>query len=395
MLLFLKKATRGVLLLAERHLERRRLASLYTPDPTNLDLHSHFHAAVDWLKRGQDAGLDRGVAYGTYFGKSFDVSYPETTGYICQTFVELEGSTGESELLDRAVEMGDWEIDIQLPDGSVMGGKFNLDPTPAIFNTGMVLLGWSALIRRTGEARFKEASRRAAEWMVAMQEPDGHWIRGHSQFASSGPTLYSVMAAWGLAEAGAVLGERRYVEAAERNAEYCISHQHSNGWFAQADFSQPTKPLLHTQAYCMQGLLGVGRVANREDLIAGATLFADAQIRIMRPDGFLPGRQDAEFRPAARWCCLTGSAQTSVVWAELYLRSRDRKYLQALRTVNRYLMAHHDIRNPDEGLRGGVTGSWPVWGAYGRLMVLSWATKFLVDALRLEMEISAEEDQEA
>ena len=37
-----------------------------------------------------------------------------------------------------------------------MGGRFNSNPTPAVFNTGMVLLGWSALIRRTGEARFKK-----------------------------------------------------------------------------------------------------------------------------------------------------------------------------------------------------------------------------------------------
>jgi hypothetical protein len=32
-----------------------------------------------------------------------------------------------------------------------------------------------------------------------------------------------------------------------------------------------------------------------------------------------------------------------------------------------------------------VFGSWPVWGDYGRLTVLNWATKFFVDALLLEM----------
>lgn len=390
----LSKAKARILFWAERGLERRRLAPIYNPDPTDLDLHRHLREALEWLKRGQDAGPDRGVAYGTHFGQNFDVSYPETTGYICQTFVEMEESSGEEELLSRAVEMGDWEIAIQLPDGAVMGGKFNLDPTPAIFNTGMVLLGWSALIRRTGEVRFKEAARRAAEWMVSIQEPDGHWIRGQSQFASAGPTLYSVMSAWGLAEVGAILGEHRYVEAAERNAKYCLAHQHRNGWFPHADFSQPSTPLLHTQAYCMQGLLGVGQVTGRHDLIDGARLLADAQIRVMGPDGFLPGRQNSELRPATKWCCLTGSAQTSVVWSELYRRTGDEKYLAALQTMNRYLMVHHDIRNPDERLRGGVPGSWPVWGDYGRLMVLSWATKFLADALRLELEISENGDQE-
>jgi hypothetical protein len=34
-----------------------------------------------------------------------------------------------------------------------------------------------------------------------------------------------------------------------------------------------------------------------------------------------------------------------------------------------------------EGVRGGVTGSYPVSGGYGRFEVLNWATKFFIDAL--------------
>jgi hypothetical protein len=47
-------------------------------------------------------------------------------------------------------------------------------------------------------------------------------------------------------------------------------------------------------------------------------------------------------------------------------------------------MAHHDITHPDLAMRGGVTGSWPVWGAYGRFRILNWATNFFVEALLLE-----------
>jgi len=128
------------------------------------------------------------------FGQDFDVSYPETTGYIAQTFVEQERVTGCADLLERAVAMADWEIAIQLPEGAVMGSKFNRQPIPAVFNTGMVLLGWSALIQRTGEDRFKQAARRASDWLVSMQEPDGRWIRGNSNFARAESTLYNVKA---------------------------------------------------------------------------------------------------------------------------------------------------------------------------------------------------------
>jgi hypothetical protein len=55
---------------------------LYSPNPSNHDLEAHLTAALDWLKRAQDAGKDRGVSYGVTFGQDFDASYPETTGYI-------------------------------------------------------------------------------------------------------------------------------------------------------------------------------------------------------------------------------------------------------------------------------------------------------------------------
>jgi hypothetical protein len=352
-----------------------------------LDPARHLREAIEWLKRAQDAGVDRGVSYGVFFGNDFDVSYPETTGYICSTFVEQERRTGDGNLLSRAIEMGDWEIAVQLADGAVMGGKFNTAPTPAVFNTGMVLLGWSALITRTGEERFRSAARRASDWLLSAQEPDGRWVRWNSKYAKPEGTLYNVMAAWGLCEAGASLGEHRYVQAAIRNAEYCLSRQHQNGWLPDCCLSNVDEPLLHTLAYSMQGLLGIGQLTGRTDLIAGAQKLADAELGIMSAEGFLPGRQRHDFAAASDWCCLTGSAQTSAVWSQLYQLTKDEKYRSAVKVVNRYLMAHHDIRNPDPRLRGGLPGSWPVWGPYGRLQILNWATKFLVDALTLQVAI--------
>jgi hypothetical protein len=370
--------------------EKTQLAPLYAPDADDLDLTRHVRETTGWLKRAQDAGMDRGVSYGVFFGKDFDVSYPETTGYICSTFVEQEQLTGDGEFLRRAVEMGDWEIAVQLPEGAVMGGKFNTAPTPAVFNTGMVLLGWSALISRTRQERYRSAASRASEWLLSVQEPDGRWVRGNSKYADPGGTLYNVMAAWGLCEAGVALGEDRYVQAAIRNGEYCLSRQHQNGWLPDCCLSNVEEPLLHTLAYSMQGLIGIGRLTGREDLVAGAQKLADAELRIMSAEGFLPGRQRQDFTAASDWCCLTGSAQTSAVWSQLYLRTHDPKYRSGVDVLNRYLMARHDIRNPDPRLRGGLPGSWPVWGDYGRLQILNWATKFLLDALTLEEVIRRE-----
>lgn len=389
MLSVLRKAKRVVQHRLDLQRENRVLSVLYAPDANDLDRERHIAAAMDWLKRAQDAGSDRGVSYGVGFGKNFDLSYPETTGYICRTFVEQSELTGDRELLRRALEMGDWEIAVQMPEGAVMGGKFTAEPTPAVFNTGMVLLGWSALIRSTGEQRFKAAARRAMDWLLSVQEPDGNWIRGNSQFALAGANLYNVYAAFGLCDAGLALGEEHYVRAAIRNAELAASRQRANGWFPDCCLLNPRQPLLHTLAYTMQGLLGIGKLTGRSDLIAAARRAADAEARILRPDGYLPGLQTETFEAPQDWCCLTGSAQVSAVWSELYLLTGEQRYRQCAHTVNRYLMARHDIRNPDPRLRGGVSGSWPVTAPYGRLTVLNWATKYLVDALSLEARTAA------
>ena len=119
-----------------------------------------------------------------------------------------------------------------------------------MFNTGQVLLGWSALIAATGDERYADAARKAANWMLEMQEPDGQWLKGNSDFALKSATVYNVKAAWGLCEAGVVLGEPQYVEAAIRNAEFCLRKQLPNGWVEDCCLTDPSPaPPSH---YCVR-----------------------------------------------------------------------------------------------------------------------------------------------
>ena len=41
----------------------------------------------------------------------------------------------------------------------------------------------------------------------------------------------------------------------------------------------------------------------------------------------------------------------------------------------------------DKGTRGGIKGSFPVDGDYGRFEYLNWACKFFIDANLLEKEV--------
>src|SRR5207253_2477317 len=146
---------------------RARKSRLYSQLHTNLDPARHIAEAAEWLCRAQDHGRDRGVSYGADFGTGFLPSYPETTGYIICTFLALARRSGNQDFVKRAIEMGTWEAEIQMDSGAVMGGMYDEStPTPAVFNTGMVLLGWADLYAQTGSVRFGEAGRRAAEWLL-------------------------------------------------------------------------------------------------------------------------------------------------------------------------------------------------------------------------------------
>ncbi len=170
-----RKKARAVADSSQRILDQVRWSAKYARLHDNFDRLTHIREAAGWLKRAQDAGTDRGVAHSATLGEGFSASYPETTGYIIPTFLDLADFFNDSEFERRAVEMGDWEISVQMACGAVMGGKVNNPhPTPAVFNTGQVLLGWAALYHRTKEQRFLDAARRAADWMIEVQEPSGN-----------------------------------------------------------------------------------------------------------------------------------------------------------------------------------------------------------------------------
>src|SRR5262245_19685981 len=175
---------------SEFYLDRLRRGGLYRASPANTDIDRHLREAVDWLVRAQDAGSDPGISWGVNFGGPFLDSYPETTGYIIPTFLKLADHFRDDVFRRRAVAMGEWESQVQMESGAVMGGRVNANPTPAVFNTGMVLLGWSALYEREGNPVFRASLRRASEWLIAFQEPNGDWRQGNSEFANSNATVY-------------------------------------------------------------------------------------------------------------------------------------------------------------------------------------------------------------
>lgn len=363
---------------------RERLRG-YAEDPEH---EPHLVAAIEWLVRAQDATPDSGVsrafslAWHPYFGgRGWQPSYPETTGYIIPTLYAAGKRLGRADLAARAERAAHWEIGIQLPTGAIRGGVIGAPESPAVFNTGQVLLGWLAAFEETGEGLFADAARRAARYLVATLDPDGHWRSDNSRFARADATLYNTRTAWALAEAGARLDDRRFTDAAARSLHAAADLQAPNGWLPSCCLSDPARPLLHTLAYGIRGLLEGGRVLGDAALLQAAERAAKALVAAVRPDGWMPGRYRPDWSPAVRWSCLTGQAQMANNWMRLAVIAGDSKWLEPVPAVLRFLKRTQNRHSAEPGVRGGIKGSWPVGGDYGAYEVLNWATKFFADAL--------------
>lgn len=352
------------------------------------NVREHLREAADWILRAQEATPDDGVAH-CYDLKTraWQASYPETTGYIIPTLYDYARHYGGPQYAHAAYRMAVWEADVQLPEGGVRAGRMDAEiVAPTVFNTGQVLFGWARAYQETGEIRFKCALERAADWLVSAQDSDGAWRRFASPFTSAKLNSYNTRSAFGLIRAYEVLERSSWREAADVNVAWTIGRAHENAWLP--DNSLTTSPggraLTHTIAYSIRGILEVGAALNRYDYVEHALRMARAVAAQQRSDGALPGELTPDWKPAARWTCVTGNSQMAINWLRLSTISGDRTLSEHARRANRFNMGMQDLSQSDPGVRGGMKGSHPIDGPYMSWRFPNWAAKFFMDGLMLE-----------
>jgi hypothetical protein len=348
---------------------------------------------VAWLGRAQDHSLSRdgGVARHFSLVDGWSSSYPETTGYIVPTllaYAEQRGNVAGEDARRRARRMLDWLVSIQFPSGGFPGGTIGESPAvPVTFNTGQILLGLAGGVRAFGDA-YRGPMRRAADWLVETQDPDGCWRRFSTPFAKPGEKAYETHVAWGLLDAARVEGSDggRYAGAALANVRWALGRQRPNGWFEQCCLTDESQPLTHTIGYVLRGLVEAYRFTKDQTLLEAARRTADRLLTAIDAEGFLPGRLGADWRSVVPWACLTGSVQAASCWFLLHQETGHLPYREAGRAATRYVRRTIRVDGPPE-TRGGVKGSFPVHGEYGAYQYLNWACKFSVDANMLERQL--------
>lgn len=340
----------------------------------------HSIAAIEWLCRAQDATPDRGVSHSYLIGKGWMPSYPETTGYIIPTFINSSRLLGEQELMRRALEMAEWELGMQLENGAIPG---LVSGEPVVFDTGQVLFGWISAYGETKDRRYVDAAIRAGDWLVNRLDESGTW-RAYGNSGTDSIHTYNVRVAWALLALARTIGEHRYADAAARFIAWALDQEEGDGWFRKNCLNDNEHPLLHTIAYTSQGLLESGILLGNARCIDAARRTSSRLKEQVGADGRMPGRFDRSWNHAAAWCCLTGMAQTTIVWQRLDRLDETKHYKEEVEKVISFLKCTQDLTSSEDGVRGGIKGSYPVNGGYGTYRLLNWAAKFFIDALLLK-----------
>ncbi|MGR9117302.1 MAG: prenyltransferase/squalene oxidase repeat-containing protein, partial [Gammaproteobacteria bacterium] len=337
----------------------------------------HLTAAIDWLCRAQDQRRgypdQGGVSAGWSFEDGWLPSYPETSGYIIETFLAAEKILKNPQLKQRAQQIIDWELSIQNSDGSFPGHFGETGSNPVIFNTGQIMHGMIAGYHNFQSTDCLDAAVKAGQWMISKQDDDGCWRRS---VHNDTPHTYNTRAAWALLRTGLIANEKALVKAATDNIHWALSQQTESGWFQTNGFTAEGLPFTHNIAYAIRGILESGLLLDNQEMIDAAIKAAKAQAAQQRQDGWLAGRYVDNWKPQANYCCLTGVAQMSIIWLRL-AQACDLKELEQNAELGiNFIKTNHHITRKKDHRDGAIAGSVPIWGRYSMFEYPNWAAKF-------------------
>ncbi|MCF8233335.1 MAG: hypothetical protein K9G67_04145 [Bacteroidales bacterium] len=347
--------------------------------------------AINWLLKAQDFTPDGGM--GCYhLVNGWSSSYPETSGYIIPTLIEYFHIEKDERSLTLAMRTADWLLSIQKQSGGWQGGKIAENKPEVVFNTAQIIRGMIAVYHEENHVKYLDAAIRAGDWLCDIQHSEGYWKK-HALMDR--PRVYDSYTDTPLLMLWEITKNDQYKNAAIRNLEWIVEHkQNENGWFEDCDntIKRNDKPILHTIAYTIDGLLNSGQILKEEKYIAAARKSADVLIDIFAKKEYLNGRFDRQWN-GTEYMMTTGWAQTAIIWLDLFGITKEEKYLDGACKLTDFLTGIQQRSfTESDNTRGAMPGSVPVWGKYEPFSFPNWATKYFADALMKELKLEPDID---
>ena len=360
----------------------------------------HLKATIRWLERASDACSKLGVSAAYTFQFGWLPAYPEVTGYIIPTIFDYYYYCKDKRYFDMAVSMAEWELEIQLENGAIPNGYAGKDPAkfflvekqPTIFNTGMVMLGWNRTYKETKNKIFLDASTIAGNWLVLVQENNKTWEKWHTPIPNvSEFHTYYTKVSQALVELYYITKNKSYLDCAFRHLNFALSQQKENGWFENNSFQKGNQPLLHNIVYAIEGFLFSGIMLKKNSFIQAAIKPAEVLLKKFeiskKP---LKATYDENWYSEDNYECLTGEAQIAFIWLKIYEITKDARFLNSALKMNDHIKTTQKLNGFDNGIRGGIKGSQPIFREYATCSYVNWAAKYFCDSLMLEDKIMKE-----
>jgi uncharacterized protein YyaL (SSP411 family) len=343
----------------------------------------HLQAAIDWLLLSIEKAGGRASSKAYRVGQGWMPPYRETSGYIIPTLLAVAERRNRPELYDTADRIGSWLSEVQSPDGGFIERELDQSPDPIVFNTGMILHGFNALIHYRGREDLIASARRAGDFLIGCMDDSGCFVR----YLSNGiPHTYNVRGAWALFALGRVTGDERYQKAALANADWALSQQTERGFFRNNGFKPGGNANTHGLAYVLRGLLEIHRMSGEERFVSAVRRTAERVVSLYGARRRVAAELGENWEYLSSHICLTGYAQLAIVLLKLFRIDGDQRYRNAAFNFLDDVAATQNVTARAKPYYGAIKGSHPIYGRYAPLQYPNWATKFFIDALLVKEE---------
>jgi hypothetical protein len=351
----------------------------------------HLELTAEWLMQSVVNGRGGSCAYFSPL-LGWSKPYPETTGYLIPTLIRLSKFFGVPTYSASALSLGEWLLDIQSQKGYWHGGLHpSTSSQGSVFNTGQILKGMMALFDLTGDHVFLEAADRGAKWLASGVDEYGLWPVGDYK-ASESPSYYSHVA-WPILEVWKITQNASLRSAAERFLDTALERKLPNGAVARWGFEDQGPAFTHTIAYTIRGFQESSR------LIGDYSKYGNPMEQVLEyfvkkaelTNGRVPGEFDEALSETNNYVCLTGNAQLAICVLLMERESTDLRLVNAAAKMIDFIGSVQRSDSFVKSIRGGVAGSYPLWGRYMFMRYPNWSAKYYCDSLmsiisRLELE---------
>lgn len=355
----------------------------------------HLQRVIEWIDQSCVYGKGGSASHYSLL-KGWLHPFPETTGYIIPTLFDYASFSKNKKYTEIAVKLTDWLCKVQLDNGACMQGNYDEakgKTAPIIFNTGQNMLGFVRAYQETGNKKYLDSAVKAGNLLVASTDAKGVWDKNlHRNLKHT----INVRCSWALLMLNEIVPNADYIRVAESNLNWAMQQQTASGWFHYGTSRIGGLPNTHFLSYTCEGFLESYRINKKKEYLKTAIITATKLREIFEERGMLYAFWDENWKnhgkyiksAGGKFICMTGNIQISIVWMQLFEETGDKKFLDAAFKMLNYIKTLQDIDTPNTGIRGGIKGSFPVYGSYSALMYPNWAAKYFADAMLLKIKLA-------